>query len=891
MQVPAKLAALLSELRKRGEVRRAGSEWRTRCPAQAHNGPSLYVRYLPEASNTLIRCGAGCEAASVVAALGLTMADLFHDDDEFVEIAEDFAVVAEAPPRLTGAVEPHPDPASRSAGPDRASGIIEPADSDLRSEVYGRLLSELPLSDPHRADLRRRGLSDDAIDRLGYRSLRKFDLRQAVGRLKKEFDEPTLLRVPGFRVGHGGRVQFVDREGLLVPVRDAEGRIIALKLRPDDDRGGSKYVWISSSDQRGPSPGSPPHVPLGTPAQADTVRLTEGELKADIAFALTGLPTIGISGVDQWKSALPILEAMGATSVHVAFDMDARTKPGVAAALTACVKELIRLKYEVRLETWDPADGKGIDDLLAAGKQPVVVTGQEVLSKIDEIGKSAAGNSASGNSATSEPGDDGDDGWFPQDPADEVAPCPVECLPAPLRRFATEAARALQCPMDFLGMAMLAVASAAIGNSRRLKIRRGYEEGARIFAAIVAKAGAVKSPALRLVCGPVYAQQKRLTARYRQDRLQYDTDLEEYEHRRRLAMRSKESSLPDLERPSKPASGHVYVENITVESLAQVLSRAPRGVLMIRDELTAWVLSLNQYRAGRGADRQFFLSVWSGEPTKVDRAGKIEEPLIVIDPFVSVIGCIPPAKLAALDDGEDGEDGFIHRILFAYPRPVTGRTWSWEGIRPETRTVWIDAVEKLYGLEMDRDELGDPVPRILELAPEVCQQWEDWYNDHLAETEAADFPDSLVGPWSKLVSYAVRLALIVHLLRSACGEKVGAEVDAESLDRAFRLIAYFKSHARAVYDLLQHPGKEHGRMQKALAWIRAHDTTEFNPSHLARNQVAGIRTRSEAEAVMKELANLGYGRLEERKARNNRKVTWFITRPGQLRPAGTSWVG
>ena len=201
MQVPAKLAAMLSELRKQGEVRWTGSEWRTRCPAHADNGPSLYVQYMPTSSNTLIRCNAGCTTESVVDALGLTMSDLFHDDDELVEIEGDFSTVAEASPRSTGR-EPPPDPASGSAEPDRVSGIIEPADSSLRSEVYGRLLAGLRLSDAHRADLRRRGLGDDEIDRRGYRSLRKFDLRQAVGRLKKEFDEPTLLRVPGFRL-HG----------------------------------------------------------------------------------------------------------------------------------------------------------------------------------------------------------------------------------------------------------------------------------------------------------------------------------------------------------------------------------------------------------------------------------------------------------------------------------------------------------------------------------------------------------------------------------------------------------------------------------------------------------------------------------------------------------------
>jgi hypothetical protein len=180
--------------------------------------------------------------------------------------------------------------------------------------------------------------------------------------------------------------------------------------------------------------------------------------------------------------------------------------------------------------------------------------------------------------------------------------------------------------------------------------------------------------------------------------------------------------------------------------------------------------------------------------------------------------------------------------------------------------------------------------KVLNLAPEACPLWRDWYNTHMAETEQPDFPDALMGPWSKLVAYAGRLALIVHLLRHACGEPVSDEVDAESLERAFRLIAYFKSHARAVYDHLQLP-KKLSRIQKVIAWIREHRKAECCPSHLARNEVAGIRTRTQAEAVMKELADLGYGRLEERRAANNRKVTRFITRPGKLGRVGPAWAG
>ena len=42
--IPSKLAGLLARLRERGEVRVAGDEWRTRCPAHDDNGPSICGR-------------------------------------------------------------------------------------------------------------------------------------------------------------------------------------------------------------------------------------------------------------------------------------------------------------------------------------------------------------------------------------------------------------------------------------------------------------------------------------------------------------------------------------------------------------------------------------------------------------------------------------------------------------------------------------------------------------------------------------------------------------------------------------------------------------------------------------------------------------------------------
>jgi len=57
--------------------------------------------------------------------------------------------------------------------------------------------------------------------------------------------------------------------------------------------------------------------------------------------------------------------------VLLAFDADWRTNPHVAQALGQAALALIKAGYEVQVEAWEPALGKGIDDLFAAGHTPV----------------------------------------------------------------------------------------------------------------------------------------------------------------------------------------------------------------------------------------------------------------------------------------------------------------------------------------------------------------------------------------------------------------------------------------------------------------------------------------------------------------------------------------
>ena len=112
------------------------------------------------------------------------------------------------------------------------------------------------------------------------------------------------------------------------------------------------------------------------------MRVTEGELKSDIARTLSGLPTVSAPGATNWRPAFDVVRQLGAKTVRLAFDADAATNEQVARGLAAFAEAATNAGLEVEVERWAAADGKGIDDVLAAGKPTVVLTGEDAAAAI-----------------------------------------------------------------------------------------------------------------------------------------------------------------------------------------------------------------------------------------------------------------------------------------------------------------------------------------------------------------------------------------------------------------------------------------------------------------------------------------------------------------------------
>lgn len=440
---------------------------------------------------------------------------------------------------------------------------------------------------------------------------------------------------------------------------------------------------------------------------------------------------------------------------------------------------------------------------------------------------------------------------------------PLEAFPECFQTYITEAAASIVCPFDFIAIPLLVTAGTVIGRTRRIELKADWYEYPALYAGVVGVPGDKKSPAIAKGTKPINRLSKNLYEIHQVERQEYENALVDYELSfakwKKSAFAKDDKNLEKPEKPIEPPCPRLYAVDATIESIAEILQANPRGIAIIRDELSAWVKSMNQYKKGKGADREFWLSCWAGAPAHVDRKGS--EPIILFSPFLSVCGCIPPDILPELTDEKHRADGFIDRVLFTYPEQI-GQSWSDAVISEEAYQAINQCFDELMKLDFDR--YGEPVSVSLNI--KARDKFIDWINGHYEEIEHESFPYILRGPWSKMPGQLARITLIIHLCRYAMGETPNVLIDDTSMSSGILLTEYFKNHARKIYNTLELTNQERRIMQLA-DWLKKGNKTAIKPRDIQMNGVAGCKTAVDAKSLLNSIAEYGYGCWDE-----NRKI-------------------
>lgn len=395
---------------------------------------------------------------------------------------------------------------------------------------------------------------------------------------------------------------------------------------------------------------------------------------------------------------------------------------------------------------------------------------------------------------------------------------PTDTLPKLLADFVHEAAAALGCDESYIALPLLAMLASAIGNSRRIQLKRTWCEPAMTWVVIVGESGTLKSPAHDLAMTPFYRVQDAAMKQYEDELKAYGRDKEIYEADLAEWKKSGRKRLePPPEPPEEPVAVRYFVSDCTVEAIAVLLEQCPRGLLVARDELSGWVNSFDAYKSCRGADVAHWLSMHRAGPLTVDR--KSGRRMIHV-PRASVCiagGVQPKALMAALigryqasnaDEAMDRpgkehfDNGLAARLLFAMP-PRRPKRWTEDELPRHTEMALETIVSRLLALDMPEDENGQLQPRDIPLSPDGKQAWIEFYNAHASEQ--AEMPGDLAAAWSKLEGYAARFALLVHLVRAASDDPTladAAAVDKQSIAAGVKLSRWFGDETARVYAVI-----------------------------------------------------------------------------------------
>jgi len=739
------------------------------------------------------------------------------------------------------------------------------AEPDVLHEVYSALLAELTLSASHIEELSRRGLSQEAMDHHGFKSMGGTGRAAIVRKLTGVFAAEVLLKTPGFYLKNDGSESWISiagKDGLYIPISDQQKRISGIQIKPDEPGDGGKYVYLSSSYHDGPGPGAPVHFPIANSGVSRRVRLTEGYLKSIIATELSGITTLGLPGAYLPDSLLSVLESMNPSEVVMAFDADARRNHHVARSLQNAVYKLDEAGFVTSLEVWPEDAGKGIDDVLANGHTPTLVRGRAARKELNEIVRSS--QTEDEIIAWDEP--------LPFRPQ-HGPEWPTKALPHETDLYNEAISKSLQVPKGMTGPAILATVASALMGKVEVYISKEWQETCNEYYVPVLPSGERKSQVIKHVNAPLEEHEKALVESAGPEYSQLLTE-REIDERRLSDLKSKSAKAEskdaleaeglrqdaielaqEMDMAGVPILPKLIVGDITPEKLPILMAQHHGRMTIISTEGGPFATMAGRYNQGV-ANLDIYTKSYTGDRHVVDRVGR--DPETIENPILTMLITIQPGVLKELGANPVfRQRGLSARINYTLPESLVGyRDIDAASVPDELKAAWTRVANRL----LNTPEPPNGEPYLLKLSAEA----QGLFRKFRMETEVNMRPDGVYDDmldWAnRAPGTAARLAGQLHMLAHA---DAGTEypwnqlVSQHVMANAIRLAEYFAEHALIAFDYMGSGGKT-GEARKLWESIQRKALTSFSQADLYRDLRRTYTNSSEFNNILVELVDMNY---------------------------------
>lgn len=474
-----------------------------------------------------------------------------------------------------------------------------------------------------------------------------------------------------------------------------------------------------------------------------------------------------------------------------------------------------------------------------------------------------------------------------------VPTLPAALLPPPFRQWLADAADRISIPLEFLAAPAIVATASVIGRAVAIRpmAHDDWQSPANLWSGIVGPPGTLKTPAISEALRALRRLEREEQKRFIDAAAARTADLEALEAKRKakrhkLELAAKKGDDADLARfrdelkelKAEEEAGDLRerrytTSDATIEKLGALMNENPRGLLIVRDELTGWLKGLD--RPDRAQDRAFYLESWNGTGGfTVDRIGR--GTLHVQALCASVLGGIQPGRLSSYVRGaigcEEDADGLLQRFQCLVWPDEFG---EWRGVDrwpdKEARDRAYRIFERLANLEASDfgAEMPDEDLPFLRFAPDAQGLFIDWRHDlerRIRSKEVKSAP-AFEAHLAKYRSLFPKLALVFHLVDVADGAPAGP-VSLKAAQLAAAWTEFLEAHARKVYaeELAGNVSAAHALAEKIEKGAVVDGMTVRS---IAERDWSGLRTSGRVFEAAEALEALGWLRVEEMAAGPN----------------------
>ena len=359
---------------------------------------------------------------------------------------------------------------------------------------------------------------------------------------------------------------------------------------------------------------------------------------------------------------------------------------------------------------------------------------------------------------------------------------PLEAFPAKIQDMILTLARQENYTIEYMMASLLVAVSTAIGNAVNIRIRGGWISNSALYMILIGRPGTGKTPPLDFAFRPIRKHDAQAVKQFKLEMEQYNNLIESNKGK-------KENTTP---LPDKPMLQRTIISDFTPEALMRALDDNHRGVVVYVDEIMGMFNAVNQYSRGQLIEQ--LLTAFSGKPLDISRCS-MPVPIHIEYPFINIVGTMQITRMHELIEKGYKENGLLDRIIFVYPSSQEISDWQLDedssfASFEKYSNMWESIFNKVIDLPFSDN---DNVQSILDFSPEAKAYFTNWRNNAIRAVNQIQDDGLVDSRVIKAPMITARLALVLQILRWACGEVHKDFVDIDSTKSAIALSKYFES--------------------------------------------------------------------------------------------------